>query len=363
MSLRTYFHAGRFGFGLIFLSILTVLGIVALPGQAHAEGLQIRPLLYQQKLQPGESKKGFVDVSNATHTPITIVLRTKSFRQIDNKGNLQFFDSDTVAGAIRLDLTEVDLGPSEAVRVYFVIDGAKLPAGDNFAAIFAATKVETASGAAPSAQVGTLLVLENGSGGPHTAIVEKVSAPLVSFSDTLHATAQVRNPGQAKKSSAFFPQLTATVGPIFGVKKQFQGPLIFSGITRSVPVSIATKHRIGFYKLAVMTQDGEKSRWVFLVTGVWRFILFLAVVGVFVYWRWFRGIKLRLVHLPKQSDSTSVVDASPPPHSEEIITTDNAAPSVEKTLPKKHPSTGTKSHKSKTVKTKQKNTTSKRRKR
>jgi hypothetical protein len=272
----------QFGLGFALLSLLVVVGH---PQKAHAEGLQIRPLLYQEKLSPAESKKGYVDVSNASHTPVKIQLKVSGFRQTDSKGNLEFFDSEIASTAIKLDLTEVDLGPSEAVRVYFLIDGRKLPAGDNFAAIFAATKDATTTGAAPSAQVGTLLVLENGAGGSHSATVKKLAAPLLSFSDTLQATAEVQNTAAAKSSNAFFPNMTISLGPWPSASRQSRGPLVFAGITREVPVSIGTGNRLGFFKVSVATQDGKQERWLLLVTGIWRWILIIIIIGGVMLWR------------------------------------------------------------------------------
>ena len=272
----------RGGVRIILVVAIAVAGMtVLMPEKTNAEGLQIRPLLYREKLQPGEVKKGFVDISNSSHTPVTLLLRAKSFRQTGNNGSLQFLDSDAIKEGIRLDLREVVLAPREAVRVYFVIDGKKLPQGDVFAAIFAATKAESNTGIAPSAQVGTLLILENGDPGPRRAAVVGLDLARVHIASTsISGTGLVRNTAPADQSTAFFPDMKISIGPGKGQTRQFEGPLVFAGNTREVRFTVPVGNRFGLFRLTLEAQGAKRDTWVFLITGFWRWLVPLSIAAL-----------------------------------------------------------------------------------
>lgn len=243
---------------------------VAPSSPAAAAGLQIRPLLYKEQLKAGETKKGYVEVSNALHTPTKLRLHIKEFRQINGAGNLEFFTSESLTAAVKLDLTEVDLGPREAARVYFAVDGTKLPPGDIFGSIFAATVAQSDAGIIPSAQVGTLLILENGRPGPREAAITRPQTPLLQTGNSITGAVDVTNVASKDAPSAFFPVMRASFGPVWGESRQFEGPLIFAGITRKVSFSVPSRNRIGVFKITVEGHGAKAEKWVLLVTGFWR---------------------------------------------------------------------------------------------
>lgn len=249
------------------------------PRSAFAEGLQIRPLLYKETLKAGEAKKGFVDVSNASDSPVIVDLSVEGFKQVNNSGDLQFFPSQAIAGGVLLDLKKVSLGPKEAVRVYFLIDNKKLPAGDVLAAIFATTQpADQGAGIATAARVGTLLVINNG-GGLYQASVMNLRLPWFIFGENIQGTVDVKNSASPQQTSAFFPTITVNVGPVAPVSQKITGSLISGDITRKVSFNVPT-NRLGFYKVSVSADGGASvSQWAFVITGRWR-IVFLIVIGL-----------------------------------------------------------------------------------
>ncbi len=247
------------------------------PERAAASAVQIRPLMYREALPAGSTKKGFVDISNPSAAAVELNLQVQAFRQTDGQGNLQFYASDDISRGVSLDLTEVSLGPREAVRVYFVLDSAKLPKGDVFAAIFAATRSQTTEGIMPSARVGTLLVIENGPPGPRAASIESLQVPTMNFGDAVAGAVTVKNPASAKTPSGYFPKVTLTLTPFAKLRKEISGPLVMSGVTREVEFNLAA-NRIGLYKLTASTGTDKASKWVFLMTGYWRW----AAAGIIV---------------------------------------------------------------------------------
>ena len=95
-----------------------------------AASLKVAPLEYRTTLKQGEKKKGFIDVSNPTKETVRVRTSAQAFRQIDDNGSLQFFDNEQVSAGVLLDLDEFELGPLEAVRMYFILDSTRCVRGD-----------------------------------------------------------------------------------------------------------------------------------------------------------------------------------------------------------------------------------------
>lgn len=262
--------------------------IVSAPS-AGAEALKIAPLKYEATLAVGESKKGFVDVSNPTYEPVTVNLSVQAFRQIDDDGTLEYYDSEQISAGVLLDLTEIELKPRGAMRVYFLLDSSKLPSGDVFAAIFASTVPTDKRGARQSVQVGTLLLLTNGTPSSHQADVTDITGAWVQIGDGLTATITVHNPAPEDLATGFFPEITVKTQPYS--ETTVQGPLLFAGRTRVVEYRQPGNY-FGLIRIVADAGGEQGTKWAFVVTGYWRWLAPL-IVGVLVgmlaimhrYWR------------------------------------------------------------------------------
>lgn len=265
----------------VILSI-TVWAMVA-PLTAHAADLlQVRPLIYKEKLNKGEAKHGAVDIANGSDKPATYNLSVRLFRQVSNDGTLEFYDRPDITAGIHLDATEVDLQSKEAARITFSIDSSKLPSGDIFAVILVTTKhTPSPQTIVPAAQVGTLLVLQNGEPGPRIDQIELLTVPRVQIGDKLSGTVTVKNPASADTSTGFFPRMTVKIVP-WGASTQFDGPLVYAGRSRTFDFSVPSS-QFGLYKVIVTANNATASRYVFLITGKWRLILpLIAIVLVII---------------------------------------------------------------------------------
>ncbi len=254
-----------------FLSALmiSVFALVVLSPQVGAESLKIAPLKYEATLKKAETKKGYVDVSNPEYVPVDVKLSVQAFRQIDNDGSLQFYDNTQVSSGVTLDLASFTLKPRTAMRVYFLLDGSKLPTGDIFAAIFASTQPAISSGAVQSVRVGTLLFLTNGTPTSHQADITAIGASLFQIGDGLNATISVHNPGDEKSYTGFFPELTVKAQPYS--TRTVQGPLVFAGRTRTVDY-VQNGDYFGPIRILADTGNESSAKWVFAVTGYWRWL-------------------------------------------------------------------------------------------
>ena len=251
-----------------------------------AQSLKIAPLLYDDAvLAKGEIKKGYVDISNPSSVKSVVTLQVKAFRQIDDQGGLEFHADERVAAGIKLDLDRVTLDPLGAMRVYFVLDGTKLPSGDVFAAILASTMPDQSAAAAQLVSVGTLLVIQNGTPSSHEAAITAFSAPWLQISDGLSASMTVHNPADAKQATGFFPSIRVSALPYSATT--VKGPLLFASRTRAVEYRQVGDY-FGPMYLRAITGSSTKGQLIFAVTGYWRWLaplLLMMIVPFFVLYR------------------------------------------------------------------------------
>lgn len=242
----------------------------------HALGLKVAPLDYTVSLQKGEKQKGFIDLSNPTGTTLRVKSSVQAFRQTDDRGSLTFFDNEQVSAGIVPDLDEFELGPREAVRMYFLVDGTRLPKGDVFAAIFFTTvPAKQAAGVTELVRLGTLLSITNGTPGQRQAEVADLDVPFIQFGDKLSGTYRVRNTADPEQSTGFYPSVVISVEPFYHEMVQ-RGRLVFAGRTRENSFELPSS-RLGFYKVSAQFGDSKKEQWVLALNGT-----SLAVFGVIV---------------------------------------------------------------------------------
>lgn len=274
--------------------ILAAFVVVQQDIPASALSLKMQPLIYKDTLQKGEKKKGFVDISNPGPSKLTLISSVQAFRQIDDQGSLQFYDSPQVKAGITPDLDEFELGPHEAIRMYFLIDGTKLPSGDVFGALFVSTKPTDAPGVGESVRLGTIFALTNGTPTEHKAQITSLDVSFWQFGDNVQGSYRIKNVAKAGEATGFFPTVSIAIRP-FDQRTQQEGKLIFAGRERENTFQVASS-RIGFYKVSVAYGDSRQSRLVFMMTGYWRLVVLLVVVlillSVVIVWKGRRRTRL-----------------------------------------------------------------------
>lgn len=268
-----------------------LMGVVWLAGAAPvgATALKISPLRYDTTLGSGEKKKGFVDITNPSPEAVQLKLSVQAFRQTDDNGSLTFFDDPVVQAGILLDYSEVELQAGEALHLAFLIDGTKLPTGDNFAAIFASTVPDTSAPGQQTVKVGTLLMITNGTPSAHEAVIQDLSTSLLQVSDGLRLAFAVHNTAEAGMRTGFSPAITVTAWPY--IRETVTGPLVFAGRTRSVDY-VKKGNYLGILAISVQTGESKQTTYSLLITGYWRLLLpiLLAAVGLSVWFaRYVRG--------------------------------------------------------------------------
>ena len=251
----------------LLIGTLLSLGVASLlsaPTQANT--LRIQPLEYRTTLASGEAKKGCVDISNPDKQPVTVTMSAQAFRQVSDDGVIEFYDNEQVKAGVLPDLTTFDLLPGETIRLFFILDGSRLPSGDVFAALLATAQTTgDAPGTEQTIRVGTLLSIVNGTPGSHQAAITDVSIPFWQFGRELEGRYTIKNTADRAQATGFYPTVTISIEP-FGVSKQHQGKLVFAGISRTEPFTVSAE-RFGLYKVAVSHLGMEKAQWVFMATG------------------------------------------------------------------------------------------------
>lgn len=259
-----------------FAAILSVQGLF-FGANVAASSLKVEPLSYDVQLAAGELKKGFIDISNPAASSVTVAIEVQGFRQVDDRGSLEFYDDPVLSAAITPDYKEISLGPREAMRLFFLVDGTKLPQGDLFAALFVRTIPEADGiGTSESVRLGTLLTIVNGTGGPRGAVVEQLTVNWWQIGTMINGRFTVRNP--ASDGSGFYPDVTIRLAP-FGGEIVQRSSLVMAGRQRENQFTIEGD-RLGIYRLSVSYGASERSQWVVVVTGYWQWLLPLIVVVV-----------------------------------------------------------------------------------
>lgn len=269
-------------------------GVTALAGwwmapiaRADVPSLQLAPLQYEATLTPGRVASGYIDVSNPSDTPVTIVSKVQGFRQVGHDGELEFFDDPELAAAIKPGLDTFSLGPREAVRVVFSIDAAKLPAGGTYAGIFFRTtppeQTSSSSFIAESANVGTLLILTNGSGATHRGQVAGLKAPTWQTGDGLQGSFSFENTDRSARPIGFKPQLSVRVTP-WGIRQATATGLVLPGTSRAFSFTRAGSY-FGILPITVTDADTESHAtvWVVACTGWYRWLAGFVLLGAVLF--------------------------------------------------------------------------------
>lgn len=245
---------------------------------ASAEFLQLQPLEYRESLQPAQKKEGFIDVTNPQSSPISVAINVRGFRQIDDRGNLAFYEDGKLSAGILPDKETATIPPNKTLRLYFVIDGTKLPSGDIFAAIFVQTTSQISTATNPSVRLGTLLMLTNGTPTKHDAQITSLHLPWINTSTSLGGTTTIKNTAPTNTSNGFFPTITVKTWP-FGATKTFQGPLVYAGISRSVEFSLPSE-QVGVYNVSVNYGNSSKNQWVVMLPNTFLPVYIAIAVSV-----------------------------------------------------------------------------------
>jgi hypothetical protein len=264
---------------LAFLFACTALMLgLANNASVHAESLRLAPLTFEDDIE-GEKKKGFVDIANPTANAVSVTIEIQAFRQINDRGELEFYDDPLVSAGITPDLRSFELGPRESVRMYFGIDSQKLPKGRVFAGLFARSLSPGASlsGTTTSTRVGTLLMLQNGTKGKEVGEFAGSLIPIVHIGEGIRGAVVYKNTGTGEDATGYFPVFSIAATP-WGPESSQKGSLVFPGIQRTTNFDLQGDY-VGVYRLVVRAGGDSVSQHIIVVTGYWRWLLPLIVTA------------------------------------------------------------------------------------
>ena len=266
---------------LVIISLLGVMLVTVTPSVARAQGLNIQPYTYSIELKTKERQKGIIDVRNPSGEKISVTTSVQAFRQIDDKGTLEFYDNEQVAAGITPDLKQFELGPRQTMRMVFEVDGAKLPPGDVFGAVFFSAKPATATrGVSQAVRLGTILSIVNGVKPQRSAEIISLTSTFLHTGDAVSGSYVIKNTGNPANSTGFYPEVTLSLSP-FQIEKVQSSTLVFAGRSRTNDFMLETS-RFGLYKLSANYGEQTKSKWIFVATGWWRWVS-VSVILVVVF--------------------------------------------------------------------------------
>lgn len=266
---------GRLLCGLILASAMVSVVRIDVVG---AVSLQMTPLEYRSVLPTdAATQKGYVDIRNTSLDTLIGQIEVRGFRQIDTTGALEFYVDEQIEAGIRPELTQFELGPGELLRLYFVVDGTKLPPGDVYAALFASTTSQSGQFTTGAARVGTLMSLVNGRPGERQATVERLTMPFWQISDGMQAQFWIHNTSDPSKATGFYPDIHVRSGKY--IDKHVAGPLVFAGLSREVTFKQSGDY-LGLVDVQISVGDSQIRQQVFMITGRYRWLLPLGIIGV-----------------------------------------------------------------------------------
>lgn len=278
MRILRIYHRQIILAGMAAFSCLALILFLLPSSTASAEGISIAPLKYQANLN-GQIKKGAVDIRNNSGVVQNFDIQIRAFRQINDKGELQFYEDPIISAGIIPDYQHFQLKPDATIHLYFQLNGQKLPKKRIFAALLAqATPAQRGYNITPVLRVGTLFLLKNGNGDPpKQGQISHWNVGLFQLGDSVNGSFDFKNTEKGNEASGYFPNFTVNgVGAI----DKFSGDLVFPGIERQQSFDIPGS-RIGIYKLQ-LTSDAKAGaeQWVVVLTGYWRWLLPLIIIAV-----------------------------------------------------------------------------------
>lgn len=284
------------------ISVAIFLSIAIAPISAFADaGLQLNPLKYEDKITTDTVRRGYIDVANPGDSTVKVETSVRGFRQIDLDGNLAFFDDRALTAGIIPDLGTFDLGPRDAIRMYFSVAPKKLPRGAIYGAIFFRTVPEQGqsdnSYLTASANLGTLVILQNGAADKPTSQIVNVNFPFLQLGSVLSGQASVLNTS-GQSAAPFNAALKAKISP-FGQSISVASGLVMPGTTRIFRIS---RNGSYFGLLPVTLRDtvtgASTTTWIFACTGYFPYLLTVLLVLTILAWILIRIMTRRRLQKP-----------------------------------------------------------------
>ena len=261
---------------LVFLLALGTMTLLA-PHSVSALSLQLRPLEVKTTIPSGETQKGYVDISNPSAQSITVKTYVSAFLQVNDAGDLEFYNDPEVQAGITPDFSQLTIGSHEAYRLYYVLNGAKLPSGNVFAVLFfETTSPSVNNGVTPALRVGTLFSIVNGTPSEHSATITGLSVPFWQLGGKVEGAYTVKNTGKAINSTGFYPEVAIDISPL-DQRQNVASSLVFAGRERQTDFSVTTG-RFGFYKVRASFEGSTRETWIFVATP-WQLVLVLLVLS------------------------------------------------------------------------------------
>lgn len=293
----------------LILGMLIALAMAAIPhGAQAAAALKIAPLQYRANIPVDQIQSGVVDVSNPSDGQVEVIAEVQAFRQVDQQGNLQFYDDEALKKAVAIDISNFKLGPREAARISFRLDPRQVGRSGIYGALlFRTAAIDTRGNISTiqsSARVGTLLIIQAGEGTQRGQITA-ARTPLVQFGNALRTNLDYRNVTSDAKAVAFNPSLKIK-GGFWGGAQRSDAGLVMPGTTRAIDAS-RTGNYLGLTPIKIQDQSAENrpaiTTWTFAVTGYWRWlaptIMALAILSVVgarrrqLIWGWLQAHRPR----------------------------------------------------------------------
>jgi hypothetical protein len=269
--------------------LLTLWLAIPFSATASLPELKLSPLEIQEHLELGHPKIGYVEASNPTSTTAHITIEVQAFRQINDRGQLDYYNDQRIVAGIVPAQNSFDLGARETVRLKFSVDPNKLGPGGAYGVIFmrVTSGEQAASQINTSARIGTLLILDVAGKGTKSGQLTNVSINHAGYGATqLGINFNFKNTGSGQSGLAYAPALQFRLG-WSGPYHDVTGPFVFPGRTRVQTINLNAGSHVGLvpFRIEDIGSGHITTRWLFIVSGdwTWRLPIILMLISLVIF--------------------------------------------------------------------------------
>ncbi len=219
-----HLHMNYFFNKAVYVALSSFLLIVGFSTSAHAQvalGLQLKPAIVEDQVNPGETHQYALSVTNVSKVAGTFFVSTQDIKGLDNQGRPIFSKTGEPTGYeisswVTLPHTTISLNAGETKSISFTVrvpDGAS--PGSHFGTIFFSDKpiVPTTSGTGIGFDVGSILSLRiSGDIREEAQLREFSTGKLIYASTDVDFTTKVQNVGNVLVQPAGIIQVTNMFG-------------------------------------------------------------------------------------------------------------------------------------------------------
>jgi len=248
---------------IVFVGLL----IFASTSLAADDGIQISPLSYNFEINPGESQKASINITNLNDEAIDFVAEVEPFYGVSEDGAPDFSGEGLGEGVVDLvdwisfsdSSKQGSILAKEERKIDFTINVPQdAEPGGHYAAVFAKQVKKSAEGGTElgvASRVGTLILVSVPGDVVQSAKITSFEYPVFAWSGPIEFDLKVKNTGSVHFDSSSLVKMNSLLGKANEINMGTH--TILPGSTRSFEGKTVGKYPFGYYSLVASATAGE----------------------------------------------------------------------------------------------------------